>query len=163
MCWDRAGVPYARRRAAQAGRVLLAVVRSVGRGDGWRRAVDIPGAPPSSSSSMNHAPCSMCRTLYRAASRDLIRVSAQAFGSDFIHDGTGLAGAPPYVEPGELLDERTVDPMVPLMKPGTQVRSGVKNWTRACAGTTSNAGGIERLTDAGAGRRAGRGRGRGAN
>lgn len=45
--------------------------------------------------------------------------TVQAFGSDFIHGGNA-SGPPAYLEPNELLNERTVDTMVPLQTPKTQ-------------------------------------------
>jgi len=44
-------------------------------------------------------------------------VDVQVYGQDFIHGGDHLRSAPPpYLDPFDLLDAPTVDPMVPLRR-----------------------------------------------
>ena len=42
-------------------------------------------------------------------------MALQVYGQDFVHGGDRVrSGPPPYLDPFDLLDAPTVDPMVPL-------------------------------------------------
>ncbi|KAL0021367.1 hypothetical protein WJX77_009344 [Trebouxia sp. C0004] len=50
-------------------------------------------------------------------SRKLNSEGLEVYGQDFIHGGDHLRSAPPpYLDPFDLLDAPTVDPMVPLRR-----------------------------------------------
>jgi hypothetical protein len=119
----RAGVPHPRGRAAEAGRHLLPGLWSVDRCDSGCGRVDILGTHASLPLLL---PAHLLLSVVFASRMDCPARSSpawagtmQAFGSDFIHGGNA-SGPPAYLEPNELLNERTVDTMVPLQTPKTQ-------------------------------------------